>query len=159
MSNEKPMRNVLASFNEYFLICLFIATIFILSLQVFARTFLSTAFPWVEEVSRYFFVYFVFGGAALGFRNGVFISVDLVGKLLPKKMQFLLTLIIDVVVLIFFVMVSYIGIVFFLGSSGQLTPALEMEIRYVYLAFPIFFIQMSFYAFLKILALLKGNKA
>lgn len=155
MRYGKPKLVILGSLNEYFLIFLFLSTIFTLALQVLARTFFSTAFPWAEEVSRYLFVYFVFGGAALGFKRGVFISVDLVEKILPKKIQIAFAILIDIIILIFFIMIAYVGFKLFLGSKGQLTPALEMEIRYVYLAFPIFFSQMSVYAFLKIFEHLK----
>jgi len=159
MGKEPARFSVLTSLNEYFLILIFVATIVILALQVLARTFFSTAFPWAEEVSRYLFIYFVFGGAALGFKKGAFISVDLVEKILPRKFQRAFAFIIDIIILVFFVLISYLGTILYLGSKGQLTPALEMEIRYVYLAFPIFFTQMSVYALMRIIRLFKAGKA
>jgi len=153
MHKGKSLIEVLNSMNEHFLILLFIATILVGFLQILFRTFLSIALPWAEEISRYLFVYFIFGGAALAFKKGLFVCVAVVSKFIPKKLQFFMSLIIDVIVLLFFLIVSYIGIDLFLGASGQLTPALEIEIRYAYLAIPIFFIQMSFYAVNKIISL------
>ena len=141
--------------NENVLIAGLVATIVIITLQVISRTFFSHAFSWVEEVCRYLFIYLIFGGAALAFSQGLFISVDFIGKFLPEGINRLFSILIDIVILIFFITIAVLGVHLFIISEGQFTPALEFEIRYVYLAFPIFFGQMAYFAIKRMIAHLR----
>jgi C4-dicarboxylate transporter DctQ subunit len=153
--SERRAVKVLNQLNENILIIGFVATIMVLFIQVIARTFFGTAYGWVEEVARYLFIFFILGGTAQAFKHGLFISVDVVGGFLPKRGKLILDIVAYVLTIIFFVYVAYLGLKLFLSSGGQLTPALEFEIRYVYLTFPIFFLQITFFALTKLIASLK----
>ncbi len=142
----------LRRFNENALIVGIIATIIVITLQVISRTFFSKSFSWVEEVGRALFVYFIFGGAALAYKQGLFISADFISNFLPKKVNAILSLIMDLITVIFFIVVAILGYNLFTASKGQLTPALEVEIRWIYLAFPIFFAQMAYFAVMNIIS-------
>ncbi len=138
--------DILREFNENALILGIIATIIVITLQVVSRTFFGKSFSWVEEVGRALFVYFIFGGAALAYKQGLFISADFISNFLPKKVNAVLSLIMDLITVIFFLAVAVLGYQLFAASKGQLTPALEVEIRWIYLAFPVFFAQMAYFA-------------
>ncbi|PKL27050.1 MAG: hypothetical protein CVV46_13560 [Spirochaetae bacterium HGW-Spirochaetae-2] len=147
---KKRKGDYLKRFNEYVLMGVFLAMIIVIGLQVVARTFFSNAFAWVEEVARYLFVILVLGGAALAYENGLWVNVDIFSNKLSKKGRIIMDLIINCISLFFFVMISYLSYILFTKSAGQLTPALMIEVRYVYLAVPVFFTQMVFFSLRKI---------
>jgi TRAP-type C4-dicarboxylate transport system permease small subunit len=152
-SGNRKTAKPLESFNENLLILLTVAMIIVLITQVVLRTFFARALPWGEEVCRYLFIYIIFGGAAIGFKKGIFISVNILNKIIPEKFHSLMDVVADVVVLIFFAITVVQGVKYFLMSQWQYTPGLGIEIRYVYLAIPIFGLQMCYYALRKILKL------
>ena len=149
-SGKSSFIDKLKRFNESALIAGMIATIVVITLQVVSRTFFGKSFSWVEEVGRALFVYFIFGGAALAYRQGLFISADFISNFLPAKVNKVLSLVMDFITVIFFLTVAVLGYKLFTASKGQLTPALEVEIRWIYLAFPIFFFQMAYFAVINI---------
>ncbi len=145
--------------NEDILILGFVATILVLFIQIIARTFFDTAFAWVEEIARYLFIFFIFGGTAQAFKHGLFISVDVVGGYLPERGRLILDIVTHVLTIIFFMFVSYLGFKLFRTSQGQLTPALQVEIRYVYLTFPVFFLQSTYFAVRKLITSIQVLKS
>src|SRR5699024_11998103 len=56
-------------------------------LQVCLRYMFSHSFAWIEEVSRYLFVWIVFLGAAIAFDADSHIKIDVIENKLPKKIK------------------------------------------------------------------------
>src|SRR5699024_11533524 len=56
-------------------------------LQVCLRYMFSHSFAWIEEVSRYLFVWIVFLGAAIAFDDDSHIKIDFIENKLPKKIK------------------------------------------------------------------------
>ncbi len=158
---KQVAKKLLNNWNEIILIFLLLATIAVLALQVIMRTF-SSALPWAEEVSRYLFVYMVFGGAALALKKGAFISVDILSNILPKRFHLFTDALAYLLTSFFLLLVIIQGIKFFVISQWQYTPALGIEIRYIYLAIPIFGVQMFYYSLDKtykaVKKMIKGGK-
>ena len=157
MGNKRVV-DTLNRLNENILILGFIVTILVLLIQIIARTFFDNAFGWVEEVARYLFIFFIFGGSAQAFKKGLFISVDALGSFFSRRGKLILDIGSNVLTIVFFLFVAYLGTKLFNNSKGQLTPALQVEIRYVYLTFPVFFLQSAFFAVIKLKENVKNLK-
>lgn len=65
--------NALGRLTAAFMLAILALTFF----QVLLRYFFNSPVAWIEEISRYFFVWIVFLGSALAFRSGGHIKVDI----------------------------------------------------------------------------------
>jgi len=145
-------------FNELLLILLLVATLVVMSIQVIMRTFVGEAFFWAEELSRYLFIFFVFGGAALALDKGLMVSVNVLSKILPKNWTRPMNIIEYLVTFCFFLITVIEGIKFFQMGRWQYSPGLGIEIRYMYLAIPIFGVQMCFYSLRKLVRTIRVSE-
>ena len=141
--------------NEMVIIAGLALIILDLTIQVVARSFFNTAFVWVEETARYLFVWMVLGSAALAYGRNIFVSVDIFSKFMSPKGKFIAQIIVHLVELFFFAYVLIASFRFMGFARGQITPAMRIPIGYIYLCFPIFFIQFSITALSKIISVIK----
>ena len=146
------------SINEVVLILFLVLIILNLSIQVVARSFFNTAFVWVEEIARYLFVWLILGSAALAYDKNIFVSVDVFSKFLSKKGNYIFILIIHLIELFFFAFVLIASFQFMGHSKGQFTPALQIPIGYIYVCFPLFFVQFTVFALSKIISLIRRGQ-
>lgn len=66
---------------DYFSIFLFLLMSMVVTIQIFARFILNVGVPWTEELSRLTFIFLVFIGASIAFREKTMIAIDT----LPSK--------------------------------------------------------------------------
>ncbi|MGB6409222.1 MAG: TRAP transporter small permease, partial [Planococcus donghaensis] len=85
------MLKKISSFSNHFLNIAIALSLAAMSLSVLLNVILRYVFnsglTWSEEVSRYFFVWLVFLGAVSALKDKMHLGVDLVVKALPQKMQ------------------------------------------------------------------------
>jgi TRAP-type C4-dicarboxylate transport system permease small subunit len=154
--NKKDIRKVLNDLNEYLLLFIFCIIITVMLSNIIARV-LGQCFQWAEELCRYLFIYLVFGGAALAFRKGLFISIDIIENVLPKKARIFVAMICEIVILGFFITVCYLEILFIQVTWTTRSPAMMIPMRYVYIALSVFFAQLSFFSIDRIIRILKNT--
>lgn len=82
-------------------------TTIITILQVIARYAFNHPFTWPEELSTLLMVWMTFFGASLLLKEGKHVEVDFFFNYLPKKVQPLITLLINFLILAFMVVVVY----------------------------------------------------
>ena len=94
---------------------------------------------WSEEVARYFMVWTVFVGAALGARHGVHVGIEAVVNLFPAKVTRIMYLVAGAFSVIFCLMLCVYGsiVVDSIAGSDQVSPAMEIPMTWVYLAAPV----------------------
>ncbi|UQZ88593.1 hypothetical protein C4J81_04980 [Deltaproteobacteria bacterium Smac51] len=94
---------------------------------------------WTEELARYFMVWTVFVGAALGARLSVHVGIEAVVNLFPAKITRAAYLIAGVISMVFCFFVCYFGfnMVSHIGEMGQISPAMEIPMTWVYAAVPV----------------------
>ena len=111
----------------------------IITVQVFFRYVLLDSLAWSEEVSRYLAIYLVYFGIAYGVRKGRHIKIDFLLGLMPEKAKKVMSLISDVLFLVFATVVTFQGIVVAetIGRLGQITGATQIPMFIVYLAVPL----------------------
>jgi TRAP-type C4-dicarboxylate transport system permease small subunit len=107
---------------------------------VFSRYVLGSQSRWTEELAVYVLVWISLFGAALMFRERGHLGVDyFVGKLDPTARRFS-AVIAEVAIIVFALFVMVYGggmLVFETLRSGQLTPAMEWKMGYIYSVVPL----------------------
>lgn len=78
-------------------------------LQVFARLLPVPKPPWTEEMARYLMIYLSFIGASTGIKKWNNINVDMFINKFPKTFQKVVSVLIKLSVLVFIVIIGYLG--------------------------------------------------
>jgi len=106
-------------------------------INVITRYVFHAALPWSEELIRYLFLWFTMVGASIGIKTGSHIGIGVITDRLNKKWQTII-LILGILFCIFFmVMLFYSGISFLMKQGTQRSPAMQLPMLWVYLAFPV----------------------
>ncbi|HSR13127.1 MAG TPA: TRAP transporter small permease [Thermodesulfobacteriota bacterium] len=128
----------------------------VVTLQIIARVFFE-AFSWTEELSRYLLVWTTFLGAGMGFKRGSHVAftfvIDLLGAPLKRSMAILVYLL----SLLFFAVGIVYGIQMIQNQVYQISPAMGVSMRVVYLAIPLGFAVMAVHVFPLLLEEIAGR--
>jgi TRAP-type C4-dicarboxylate transport system permease small subunit len=110
------------------------------SWQVFTRFILKDPSTWTEELAVFMLIWVALLGAAVALNRGAHLGIDyLVGKL-PVRIRLYTEVFVFLCIVLFSLCVMVIGgtsLVISTLNLGQISPALGVEIGYVYLAIPI----------------------
>lgn len=105
--------------------------------QVIFRYVIAAPLPWSEELARYCFVWIVFLGGAVGLSRGIHLGVDLLVNKLPKPMQRGMAALTSLLIGAFAVTVIYASFPVISMNMFQRSPALGVQMSYIYIAIPI----------------------
>jgi len=116
-----------------------IAATIILFVNIILRYFFAANTSWAEEFIRYAMIWIAFIGSSICFRRGMHVGVDLLMNYLSEKGKRKLQIYINIFSVIFMLLLIKYGfdLVIFSMRSGQITPSLEIEIFWIYLAIPL----------------------
>ena len=121
----------------YFAMILLVGMAIIIIINVFMRYVLNSGLRWGEEVAKLLMVWFTFIAMAVGVKQGLHISLHLLPKKLPPKVESILVFLKDLTALI-------VGLVFFIYgiklvqiTSTSIMPATEWPSSMLYLILPI----------------------
>ena len=124
---------------------LMLAMVAIIFGQVIARYAFSNSLTWSEEAGRYLFVWMTFLGTALAVRNRSHVALDvLIGKL-PQYLQK------PVIAFGYLSMMALAGVMIYAAvnmmtmGSRQLSAALQLPMRWVYMVLPVSGVMIIFY--------------
>lgn len=119
---------------------IFILAIMVLttSLQIICRVFFS-ALSWSEELTRYLLVYLTFLGASSVYKRSGHISVLAIQESLPPKLQKTVSIFIVILCGVFFSIATLYGIKYMSLQGSQLSAALRIPMKYIYMSIPIGF--------------------
>jgi TRAP-type transport system small permease protein len=127
------------------LACLTLAMFLVVFSQVIFRYALNQPSPWTEEAARYLFIWISLVGAAFGVQQGSHFGFDMLVRKLPIGMQRAERWFVPAcMAILVFVLVIH-GFRMLRIVSFQVTPALQMPMRYVYLSLPVSGILMCFH--------------
>lgn len=119
------------------LIILMVALTIISFLQVFFRLVVHDPLAWSEEASRYLFVWATFFGAVVVLSKNEHFKIDFVVELFPKKAQKYFIYFSYLCVAIFSYILIFYGFALQQSASSQLSPALRLNMMWVYSIIPI----------------------
>lgn len=135
---------MLDHFESY--ICQFLLAFFvvILFLQIVLRA-VDSSLVWTEEIARFAFIWFILFGACYATRLYALNRVTMQFLRFPPIVGTVCLLISDVIWLVFSLVMAYYGYlaVLDLREFPYYTPALDWDLSYVYLVFPVCFTLMA----------------
>ncbi|MGM9538485.1 MAG: TRAP transporter small permease [Candidatus Onthomonas sp.] len=115
-------------------LCIALAAVMtlIVMMQVFTRLCPWVPTPsWTEELARYVMIYMAFVGASHGIKEWDNVNVDIVLNAMPKKMRWVVDVLIKVLVLAFMVIVSVMAVQTFCKVGwSQKSPSLRTHMFY-----------------------------
>ena len=132
----KKLVSGLHKLEEYSLIlCLTVMGI-ILFVQIIMRTVFSAPLKWAEELARYLQIWITFLGIGYGIRRGSHIGMTLLRDRLPRVLQALCGLVVDMAGLLAF-MVLFRTSLQVLAHQNVVSTAMELPMQLVYLVIPV----------------------
>ena len=140
------------------LIAALAAMVLLTGAQIVCRLFF-TALAWSEELSRYLLIWSTFLGAGIVYKHGGHISVTLLHGFLPPMAGKAVKIFIHVVCGAFCVIAIYYGFRYMGMQGNQLSAALRLPMRYMYMSIPIGFAIMEVHVVDAILQLLTRKHA
>jgi TRAP-type C4-dicarboxylate transport system permease small subunit len=105
--------------------------------QVVFRYVVAAPLPWSEELARYCFVWIVFLGGAVGLSRGIHLGVDLFVNTLPARLRRRIDALTSALIAGFAVTVIYASLPVLSMNMFQRSPALGVQMSYIYLAIPV----------------------
>jgi TRAP-type C4-dicarboxylate transport system permease small subunit len=106
-------------------------------LQIVSRFIIQAPIAWSEQLLTLLFVWTSYLGASVALANRSHFQVDIFVLLLPKYMQKILDIVVDVVVILFCVFTIKKGWFLFERTANQGMAMLPFSIRWAYLCLPV----------------------
>jgi TRAP-type C4-dicarboxylate transport system permease small subunit len=130
---------ILYKIEKYFIVISFALMALIVFFQVLNRFFFKIPIMWPEELARYLMIWMSFVAAAVAFRKGAHIGVNIIIDKLSGKTKQVFIILQSVLIMVFVAVVGYyaIFIIRLQLSTIQLSPALEINLAYIYMAIPV----------------------
>ncbi|WP_420587490.1 TRAP transporter small permease [Ruegeria sp.] len=142
----KTFLGILNNIESY--LCRFLLATFVclLFLQVVVRTVFNFSFSWVEELSIYMFVWFVFFGASYAAKMGAHNRVTFQFKFLPDRAIKYIEAFADLFWICFNLYFVYLALDFIFNRMNkfQSSQTLGFHLSWVYIVLPIAFSLMTF---------------
>jgi TRAP-type C4-dicarboxylate transport system permease small subunit len=130
----------------WFVVLLLLGLTAVVTLQIIARVFFD-AFSWTEELSRYLLVWSTFLGASMGFKRGAHVAITFVVDQFSGRLRQWVSILIHALSILFFVVGIIYGIQMIHQQVYQISPAMGLSMRVVYLAIPLGFATMVIHVF------------
>ncbi|MEH0022994.1 MAG: TRAP transporter small permease [Desulfobacter sp.] len=113
------------------------AMLVVVSAQVWYRFVLNNPLAWSEELARYLFVWISFLGSAVGVRMRVHLGIDLIDKILTSGGRKVMTVLVNLLIQIFLVVVILWGIKILKVVQFQKSASMGIPMTWPYLAVPV----------------------
>ena len=131
----------------------------IIAVQVFQRYVLQSSLDWSEELARYLFIWSVYVGCSYATQKDRHLEVTILRNFFGETVAKYVTLAAYIATIGFCVAVTIWGfqMVNFLAGTGQKTPALEIQMYWVFLSVPVGMGLMAIRTGQRILSILRGE--
>jgi TRAP-type C4-dicarboxylate transport system permease small subunit len=116
---------------------LLLAMTAIIVIQVIARYVVGSSLSWTEETSRFFFIWVVLLGTAIGVHDGSHVAVEFVLNRLPKPVNRFLKMSYTLCLCTLTGIMVWAGVKLARAVAVQLSPATRVPMSYVYAAVPV----------------------
>lgn len=128
-------------------------------IQVILRSFFDTSITWMEELSRYMFIWSAFIGVAIASRNNLHPKMDLILNKIPVGIRKYYNLLLKILIIIFLCFITYSGfrLVFSPSVLNQESISLRLPMYIMYAVIPISSILMLFYEIIGIKDIFSGK--
>jgi len=127
-------------------------------LAVITRFIFANPIPWSQDIIRICFVYLVFWGGAYCVKEKEHLNIDILLTSVNDKTRKVIEIIINLILLLFFVFLMYFGFIFMQTGVSQKAPYLPIPMSVYYLSLPSSAILMIYYQIQIIYGQLKSLK-
>jgi len=131
--------NLLLSLCKYAIILMVPLMTGIIFLQVVLRYVFQSPFSWAEELARYLLIWITCLGSAYAIRDGMHISIGYLSSKLKDSARTVVTVVIYVMTLGFFVYCIKEGMLFSFAQWTQRSTAMQIPMTVPYIAIPLGF--------------------
>lgn len=114
--------------------------------QVALRYGFGASLAWIDEISRYCFIWLVFLSSAIIARHGAHIAIDIVEQLATPRMRRILLMLADASLIVFAAVVGIAGYRLVQINWTTLSPASGIPIAWVQMILPAFGVFMTIFA-------------
>ena len=130
----------------WFVVVILLGLTAVVTMQIIARVFFE-AFSWTEELSRYLLVWSTFLGASMGFKRGSHVAITFVVDRFSGGLKQWVSILIHALSVVFFFVGIVYGIQMIHHQVYQISPAMGLSMRVVYLGIPLGFAAMVIHVF------------
>lgn len=118
---------------EFLMAILLCLIVIIMGLQVIMRYVFNSSLPWSEELVRYFFVWTSFLSLSYCIKNESSIKVVQLINIMPKRVQYYMKVITNIIILLFLILLTKISIEVVVNTYLKHTtsPAVELPMYLV----------------------------
>jgi len=123
---------------EVILVISLAVTVILIFAQILMRWLFNNSITWSEELARYIFIWQIWLGTSIGFKDDKHIRITIVRDKLKEKGQAVYDIIARFILLVFCVFIIVFGMkmVEQLVNTNYLSAALRMPMYWVYMALP-----------------------
>ncbi len=143
---QSYFKKIISNLEEIIASGFIIVTTILVIINVFLRYFMDTGLYWSEEVATGCFVWAVFIGAVAGYKRGKHIGVDILVILLSAKIQKIVVVIVDIVLVLLNGYMTYLAAIFISLSYIKPTPVLGVSSAYISSALLVSFALVTIYS-------------
>lgn len=143
---------------KYVVFLLITGMIFSITAQIIFRVFFDSL-TWTEEISRYLLVWSTFLGATMAYYRGMHINVTFVVDALSPKLKKVIQVLAILLTAGFFSVAIFYGIQYMSLQIYQVSAALRLPMKWVYIVMPVSFAIMTVHAVTAILEVIYKGKA
>ena len=135
----RKIGNVYNKIEEYLLVSSLVFTVLLIFYQVIMRYGFNNSSFWSEELARYVFMWQIWMGASIGFKDDKHIRIELLTSHLHGKAKVFFSLLSNLLMFAFCVFLVIKGVEFLrlTAKLKMVTPALRLSYVYVYASLPL----------------------
>ena len=142
------------------LACVFMTVVVVSSaLQVFTRYVLNASLSWTEECCRYCFIWASMMGAAVAYKRGSHVALDIISGRLKGKVKSAQIIVSDVLVIAFCVILICYSPAILKLTMRQLSTAMRIPMVAFYVSIPLGALDIVVHAVANLLETITGHKA
>ena len=119
---------------DWLMAIIFAVIIVVQAAQVFCRYVLNDSLVWAEELSRYLFAWLIMIGAVIAIKERKHIFIDLIINRLNKKTKILIDLFMSIAIILFSLMITFVGFNLVYTTRNTLSPSLNLPVNYAFYA-------------------------
>lgn len=146
---------ILSTFLKYGTLLTSLGFIFTVSLQIYARFFLTDVPPWTEEASRMLFIYAISFASGLAYRGNYFVYLEAFYVGFSQKMKKVVDLVSPLLSFLLFGITAWYAVSVFKMGFSESSPSLQIIMAVPFFGLLILSCTVSFYSLLSLLKKIK----
>jgi TRAP-type C4-dicarboxylate transport system permease small subunit len=144
--------------NEIVIIFLFSVLVAVVFYQVVARYIFNNPPSWTEELARFCQVWVILLASSICIRKGSHLAVDYFSHRLSPGAKRKINIVMSSLIVLYILVIIIFGWKLMVVGWYQVSPALQVNMSFVYLVFPLSGILMILEAIIKTAGLIKNGK-